>query len=183
MIRRPPRSTLFPYTTLFRSPRPPRSTARRQAGPAWRVQRAWRELAPGGAGHRRRGGPGSAWERATGWVAPRAAPWCGESPLSARTRSASRVPRPAELLAPRPALAAGRAPGPSVPASQAELWDWVPTPAEPEVRTVQAPPDPARAQVQRPWAQAPRVWTRARLISARARGLWTRARWLSAPGG
>src|SRR5690348_17933221 len=24
MIRRPPRSTLFPYTTLFRSPRPPR---------------------------------------------------------------------------------------------------------------------------------------------------------------
>src|SRR2546426_1801472 len=27
MIRRPPRSTLFPYTTLFRSPRPPTSTA------------------------------------------------------------------------------------------------------------------------------------------------------------
>src|SRR5687767_15410281 len=26
MIRRPPRSTLFPYTTLFRSPRPGRST-------------------------------------------------------------------------------------------------------------------------------------------------------------
>src|SRR3712207_8033094 len=25
MIRRPPRSTLFPYTTLFRSPRPPKS--------------------------------------------------------------------------------------------------------------------------------------------------------------
>src|SRR6266576_5613463 len=25
MIRRPPRSTLFPYTTLFRSPGPPRS--------------------------------------------------------------------------------------------------------------------------------------------------------------
>src|SRR3712207_7873908 len=25
MIRRPPRSTLFPYTTLFRSPQPPRS--------------------------------------------------------------------------------------------------------------------------------------------------------------
>src|SRR2546422_8562674 len=24
MIRRPPRSTLFPYTTLFRSPHPPR---------------------------------------------------------------------------------------------------------------------------------------------------------------
>src|SRR2546429_4211774 len=26
MIRRPPRSTLFPYTTLFRSPDPPEST-------------------------------------------------------------------------------------------------------------------------------------------------------------
>src|SRR5256885_2629207 len=26
MIRRPPRSTLFPYTTLFRSPRCPRSS-------------------------------------------------------------------------------------------------------------------------------------------------------------
>src|SRR3712207_7722325 len=28
MIRRPPRSTLFPYTTLFRSARPPRRRAR-----------------------------------------------------------------------------------------------------------------------------------------------------------
>src|SRR2546430_15943283 len=26
MIRRPPRSTLFPYTTLFRSPHPPETT-------------------------------------------------------------------------------------------------------------------------------------------------------------
>src|SRR5436190_4542089 len=36
MIRRPPRSTLFPYTTLFRSPRPPvRRVRRRQLrGPA-----------------------------------------------------------------------------------------------------------------------------------------------------
>src|SRR5688572_32739883 len=29
MIRRPPRSTLFPYTTLFRSETPPRPDARR----------------------------------------------------------------------------------------------------------------------------------------------------------
>src|SRR3712207_8933661 len=29
MIRRPPRSTLFPYTTLFRSERRPRASARR----------------------------------------------------------------------------------------------------------------------------------------------------------
>src|SRR2546430_7435530 len=31
MIRRPPRSTLFPYTTLFRSPRPGRHCAPRHA--------------------------------------------------------------------------------------------------------------------------------------------------------
>src|SRR5699024_4802504 len=36
MVRRPPRSTLFPYTTLFRSPRCPR----RPGGPSSR--RAWR---------------------------------------------------------------------------------------------------------------------------------------------
>src|SRR2546430_11851123 len=36
MIRRPPRSTLFPYTTLFRSDLAPRALARRRAvgGPA-----------------------------------------------------------------------------------------------------------------------------------------------------
>src|SRR2546430_12381763 len=33
MIRRPPRSTLFPYTTLFRSPEFARATARPQAQP------------------------------------------------------------------------------------------------------------------------------------------------------
>src|SRR2546427_8401787 len=32
MIRRPPRSTLFPYTTLFRSPEMPTSTAAVAAG-------------------------------------------------------------------------------------------------------------------------------------------------------
>src|SRR5256885_13037833 len=31
MIRRPPRSTLFPYTTLFRSPRPARPGDQRRA--------------------------------------------------------------------------------------------------------------------------------------------------------
>src|SRR3712207_7641506 len=34
MIRRPPRSTLFPYTTLFRSPGVPRPDARRGGGSA-----------------------------------------------------------------------------------------------------------------------------------------------------
>src|SRR6266536_1970250 len=33
MIRRPPRSTLFPYTTLFRSPRPAIRTPPTAAGP------------------------------------------------------------------------------------------------------------------------------------------------------
>src|SRR2546427_11447647 len=33
MIRRPPRSTLFPYTTLFRSRQPTPSGARRARGP------------------------------------------------------------------------------------------------------------------------------------------------------
>src|SRR6266700_6387824 len=32
MIRRPPRSTLFPYTTLFRSDRPPARQPGRRAG-------------------------------------------------------------------------------------------------------------------------------------------------------
>src|SRR5258708_13117015 len=36
MIRRPPRSTLFPYTTLFRSPSPPRGAPRpASAAPPW----------------------------------------------------------------------------------------------------------------------------------------------------
>src|SRR5258708_13972993 len=33
MIRRPPRSTLFPYTTLFRSDPSPRSSRRNHSGP------------------------------------------------------------------------------------------------------------------------------------------------------
>src|SRR2546430_3700134 len=37
MIRRPPRSTLFPYTTLFRSPNPPQSRHR---------VAEWRQLPP-----------------------------------------------------------------------------------------------------------------------------------------
>src|SRR2546422_7536352 len=38
MIRRPPRSTLFPYTTLFRSRSPPRDTGRRAT--TGRIRRA-----------------------------------------------------------------------------------------------------------------------------------------------
>src|SRR3712207_8538238 len=49
MIRRPPRSTLFPYTTLFRSPAPARAGRRRAAGvraavPAGAADRAGRAV-------------------------------------------------------------------------------------------------------------------------------------------
>src|SRR5258708_15025584 len=44
MIRRPPRSTLFPYTTLFRSPAEPRRPA------PWRARG---RAAPAGAGDRK----------------------------------------------------------------------------------------------------------------------------------
>src|SRR2546430_7064430 len=39
MIRRPPRSTLFPYTTLFRSPaRSPSANGNyRNSGPTWKI--------------------------------------------------------------------------------------------------------------------------------------------------
>src|SRR2546425_5593456 len=47
MIRRPPRSTLFPYTTLFRSPRRGSGCARRNAPPpsrwAARNRGIWRD--------------------------------------------------------------------------------------------------------------------------------------------
>src|SRR3712207_8307429 len=43
MIRRPPRSTLFPYTTLFRSPR---LGAVQEAPEVGRRRRARRDLAP-----------------------------------------------------------------------------------------------------------------------------------------
>src|SRR3712207_7917352 len=68
MIRRPPRSTLFPYTTLFRSPGDPRH----EQVPAGRLQLATARGAPlGGACSRGRttvarfGGPRSRSEEHT----------------------------------------------------------------------------------------------------------------------
>src|SRR6476620_12014179 len=43
MFRRPPRSTLFPYTTLFRSPRREGRAATRRAGPLRRRYREGRD--------------------------------------------------------------------------------------------------------------------------------------------
>src|SRR2546429_2840609 len=48
MIRRPPRSTLFPYTTLFRSLGPRRQRGVSRCGGAARSQRADRPGVPGG---------------------------------------------------------------------------------------------------------------------------------------
>src|SRR2546429_5237303 len=64
MIRRPPRSTLFPYTTLFRSgdgrdPRPPRPWHQRRAAASVPFRAARRGAACGGGlsgGGRRRAG-------------------------------------------------------------------------------------------------------------------------------
>src|SRR2546425_8844661 len=52
MIRRPPRSTLFPYTTLFRSVRPraqPRDSPARRAGRRQNARRAGRGARVGAA--------------------------------------------------------------------------------------------------------------------------------------
>src|SRR3712207_8365825 len=53
MIRRPPRSTLFPYTTLFRSSRRDRRSGlgRGARGPELSLQRRHRHEAVGGARH------------------------------------------------------------------------------------------------------------------------------------
>src|SRR5256885_16978251 len=45
MIRRPPRSTLFPYTTLFRSRLDPRASGDRRATRQGRADGAWRRYA------------------------------------------------------------------------------------------------------------------------------------------
>src|SRR3712207_8346738 len=47
MIRRPPRSTLFPYTTLFRSDVSPPGLQRHAVRGAWTLLPGWR---PGGPG-------------------------------------------------------------------------------------------------------------------------------------
>src|SRR3712207_8158914 len=56
MIRRPPRSTLFPYTTLFRSNRRRRAGGRRGRSPP---RPGRRTTGRPGAGERRPGGLGS----------------------------------------------------------------------------------------------------------------------------
>src|SRR3712207_7603928 len=56
MIRRPPRSTLFPYTTLFRSGRPQRSSQQLCRRPGGMVLGGARPAVPGGQGSGERTG-------------------------------------------------------------------------------------------------------------------------------
>src|SRR3989449_7402603 len=90
MIRRPPRSTLFPYTTLFRSPDPARAGApmvRRLRDPRELgqhvAQRGLRRVSPGAvlAGGARRPPPG------------RPLPPPGTPPTSEQTTAAHAPPR------------------------------------------------------------------------------------------
>src|SRR2546430_7681277 len=57
MIRRPPRSTLFPYTTLFRSPRAEQPEGRRQRSD----QPVPRQLLSAGKARRPLAGPTGEW--------------------------------------------------------------------------------------------------------------------------
>src|SRR5256885_14565168 len=74
MIRRPPRSTLFPYTTLFRSPTSTRASPRAAEGATCRARtRAWRRSRTHGRSQRlERRGP--AGEAALGGERPVAVP-------------------------------------------------------------------------------------------------------------
>src|SRR3712207_9138605 len=91
MIRRPPRSTLFPYTTLFRSPGKSRRESQRAQGPPAAIARR--------AGQGIAGDLGEDW----GWVElQRPAPWPGgEAPefrRGSRQNSPSAIDRKSTRL-------------------------------------------------------------------------------------
>src|SRR3712207_7906223 len=70
MIRRPPRSTLFPYTTLFRSYPPAFAvTLRVTSGPAW-VRKAAGGLVADGSQHHRGATAGACVDAAPGVRTP-----------------------------------------------------------------------------------------------------------------
>src|SRR5260370_38469347 len=108
MIRRPPRSTLFPYTTLFRSRALPRlpAPALPAAGGALRGERGARVGdGDGPGGHARRAAPPPLLSRPRGLRAPLQPPLdpLGPAldPAGARGRPArARAPRPRALLLP-----------------------------------------------------------------------------------
>src|SRR3712207_5708264 len=93
MIRRPPRSTLVPYTTLFRSAGGPRRAARAGAAAARPVDRAGR------APRRLREDPPRPHRRRSPCTAGAPAPAIREQ--SRRSRHSRAVPRVLALLQPR----------------------------------------------------------------------------------
>src|SRR2546422_11630157 len=104
MIRRPPRSTLFPYTTLFRSPLRSLRRAPRSRPPPWLDRTRGSASRPPEArrtGTARTARPGLTRSRDRRGSRPRAAPrrWVARSSPAARSRG--RAPRtcPAEATA------------------------------------------------------------------------------------
>src|SRR2546427_9135498 len=83
MIRRPPRSTLFPYTTLFRSPHLEEGAVPRRAGLGRPT--AGRPGAAGGAAADRR------WPRAARAVGPRPSPGCRSEEHTSELQSQSNL--------------------------------------------------------------------------------------------
>src|SRR3990167_10527921 len=116
MIRQPPRSTLFPYTTLFRSPggHPAHGFLLPRHGPLGRPAAAPRVrpgLAPAPAGAFAAPAPDPGAGPACAGLAPAAAPWHahrGGAPV------APPRPRPAGAAAPQPAQQRLAAPEPVV---------------------------------------------------------------------
>src|SRR2546429_8322731 len=96
MIRRPPRSTLFPYTTLFRSDLVAAPEVRRRAGGLGRQEPRGPQL-PVGLGPGRRG---DAPVRQLAALPPRGFP--RQDPVRARARLADLVRGPAAVLRPHP---------------------------------------------------------------------------------
>src|SRR3989475_12448523 len=114
MIRRPPRSTLFPYTTLFRSERAPRGERgagpeeRRDPAPAWiERQDLIEEVVGGSSAGRRHASRGRhvsrsysrSWYAASGVTAP--VPPKTPASLSSTRRHAVSGSDPARGAAPR----------------------------------------------------------------------------------
>src|SRR5687768_14305287 len=108
MIRRPPRSTLFPYTTLFRSGRPPRKRrhlrveSRGVSAPRGRVLAVlaarprcpWRFGIPWeAAGGYERGGPLSALSAQSPEGAFSCLPWSARTPRQVEAPYARQAPR------------------------------------------------------------------------------------------
>src|SRR3712207_6886477 len=98
MIRRPPRSTLFPYTTLFRSHR--RGAGRHRggagAGAGGAVRRAGGPRRGGGA----RGGGGQRGRPAFGGQVGRVTVWTPVTPISRMASSACKKNKTSELIHP-----------------------------------------------------------------------------------